>query len=64
MHIVYFNIHTHTHTHTHTQNFLVANIEGAGRHHVRRPPSREKVEQTQARREREMAQYQRGKVPQ
>lgn len=46
------------------KNFLAANIVGAGRHHVRRPPSREKVEQSQARREREMAQYHRGKVPQ
>ena len=46
------------------QNYLADNIRAAGCHGIRRDPRHEQLKELQQKKERELAQYQRGQLPQ
>lgn len=47
-----------------TKNYLADNIRAASRHDVRRDPRQEQLKELQAKKERNLSQYQRGQLPQ
>ncbi len=46
------------------QNFLAANVSSASTTSIKRPPSRQKLESVEAKKQQDLHEYQRGQVPQ